>query len=194
MKPPTQRDDTLARRVAQRCPGLLPTTLELRTRYRWTLERIARALDLPGELALLRRCAAEGRQPGRCRVVCSRCRWTGERPRATCRLRPCPDCGGLVRSGRARGGRPKVAERLGVESTVPTIGHVSPEAWARLRGAGGRRMAEIAGQLLERWAAGLPIPAGWVPELGRPKRGIGKIADEVVVLNDVTASAHEAAE
>lgn len=188
MPPPTLRDDALARRVQARCEGLLATTVELRERYRWSLARIANALDVPGELALVRRCAALAPDERRCRVVCTRCRWSALRPRHTATLRPCPRCGRAVGRGRLRGGRPPVAERLGVEATVLVAGYVSPAAWARLRAVGGSRSAEVAGAVLERWAQGLGIDAGWRPPLGKAKRRNRDLPPEKLLLQDDLAA------
>ena len=55
-------------------------------------------------------------------------------------------------------------------------------------------MAEIAGQLLERWAAGLDIPAGWVPELRPTKRRNREKPPEKVLLQTIRDDADAAAE
>lgn len=188
MPPPSPRDEAVARRVAARCPGLLATAVELREHHRWSLARIVSVLGVTSEQTLLRRCAAEQGPAPTCRVLCSRCKWTGLRPRPMAPLRPCPKCGSLVRRGRLRPGRPPVAERLGVEATVLTVAYVSPRAWARLRAVAGSRSAEAAGLVLERWARGEGVPEGWVPELGKPKRCNREKPPEKVLLQAISGA------
>lgn len=163
-------DDVLLRRVVRRCPGLLATVTELRDVYRWTLSRIAKALDRD-PIGLLRAVSAEAHAAGPVplvRVVCLGCRWARKRPRATATLRPCPHCGGGVRMGRMRPGRPSCAETMGVQATLQIHARASPRALRMLRELAGQRTAEAIGMLLERWAAGEAIPAGWRPPLVDP--------------------------
>lgn len=165
------RDERLVARVRQATSSDLEAILMLRDRYRWPLTRIAKHWETTPE-ALVRQLTPP--EPGDIVVICGRCGWRTQRIRPTATLRPCYRCGARMHPS----GRPRrvatLAERRGVDRLVCLRVYVLPETDALLRtadeGVAGCLSVRgaIAGAVLDRWAQGLQIPAGWDPPIREP--------------------------